>query len=160
MMKASFHLLIKHAVESEMNVHRLWACWTNIRWVVTSLQMLCRKSSFSLICLVLTSIGVQTYAQGVTIKLVSKSLFKKTPHEFQKIQRRVIKPCLLSQGACSQPAFSRSCCIRSTSICELKFDRQVRSGANNQANVLQFAAFCDHGWGHVAMYPRCPKVLI
>ncbi len=29
----------------------------------------------------------------------------------------------------------------------------MNSGANDQANVLQFAAFPDHGWGHVATYP-------
>ncbi len=33
-------------------------------------------------------------------------------------------------------------------------------GANDQAKVLQFAAFRDHGWGHVALYPRWPHVLI
>ncbi len=47
-----------------------------------------------------------------------------------------------------------SCCIRCISICELKFDRQMSSGANDQAKGLQFAAFRDHGWGHVALYPR------
>ncbi len=41
--------------------------------------------------------------------------------------------------------FFRSCCIRSTSICEFKFDRQMSSGAYDQAKVLQFAAFRDHG---------------
>ncbi len=50
--------------------------------------------------------------------------------------------------------FSRSCCIRPTPICEFKFDRQMSSGANDQAKVLQFAAFRDHGWGHVALYLR------
>ncbi len=59
-----------------------------------------------------------------------------------------------SQEASSKPSFSRSCCIRSTSICELKFDRQMSSGANDQAKVLQFAVFRDHGWEHVALYPR------
>ncbi len=59
-----------------------------------------------------------------------------------------------SQGASSKPAFSRSCCIRSTSICKFKFGRQMSSGANDQVKVLQFAAFHDHGWGHVALYPR------
>ncbi len=53
----------------------------------------------------------------------------------------------------SQP-FSRSCYIGSTYIYELKFDRQMSSGANDQATVLQFAAFRDHDWGHVALYPR------
>ncbi len=36
----------------------------------------------------------------------------------------------------------------------------MSSGANGQAKVLQFAAFRDHGWGHVAPFPRCPHVLI
>ncbi len=36
----------------------------------------------------------------------------------------------------------------------------MSSDANNQAKVLQFAAFRDHGWGHVAMYPRCPHVFL
>ncbi len=36
----------------------------------------------------------------------------------------------------------------------------MSSDANNQAKVLQFAAFGDHGWGYVAMYPRCPHVLL
>ncbi len=65
-----------------------------------------------------------------------------------------------SQGASSKPAFSRSCCIRYTSIREFKFDRPMSSGANDQAKVLQFAAFRYHGWGHVALYPRWPHVLI
>ncbi len=90
------------AVEGEMNVNRLKACWTNIWWVVTNLQMLCRKNSFSLICRVLTSICVQNYAQGVTIKLVSKSLYKRTPHEFQKIHRKAFKPYLLNLGRCTE----------------------------------------------------------
>ncbi len=30
----------------------------------------------------------------------------------------------------------------------------MSSGAIDQAKVLQFAAFHDHGWGHVALYPR------
>ncbi len=33
-------------------------------------------------------------------------------------------------------------------------DRQMSSGANDQANVLKFAAFRDHIWGHDALYPR------
>ncbi len=49
--------------------------------------------------------------------------------------------------------FSRSCCVRSTSICEFKFDQQMGSVANDQTKVLQFAAFHDHGWGYVALYP-------
>ncbi len=36
----------------------------------------------------------------------------------------------------------------------------MSSGANDQAKVLQFAAFRDHGWGHVSLYPRWPHVLI
>ncbi len=40
------------------------------------------------------------------------------------------------------------------SICEFKFDQQMSSGAKAQAKVLQFEAFGDHGWGHVALYPR------
>ncbi len=36
----------------------------------------------------------------------------------------------------------------------------MKSCANDQAKVLQFAAFRDHGWGHVALYPRRPHVLI
>ncbi len=39
-------------------------------------------------------------------------------------------------------------------VVEFKFNRQMSSGANDQANVLQFAAFRDHGGGHVALYPR------
>ncbi len=50
--------------------------------------------------------------------------------------------------------FSRSCCIGFSSICKFKFDRQMSSGVNDQANDLQFAAFRDHGWGHVALCPR------
>ncbi len=30
----------------------------------------------------------------------------------------------------------------------------MSSGANDQAKNLQFAAFGDHGWGHVALYPK------
>ncbi len=30
----------------------------------------------------------------------------------------------------------------------------MSSGANDQAKVLQFATFRDHGCGHVALYPR------
>ncbi len=30
----------------------------------------------------------------------------------------------------------------------------MSSGANDQAKVVQYAAFRDHGWGHVAPYPR------
>ncbi len=36
----------------------------------------------------------------------------------------------------------------------------MSSGAHNQAKVLQFAAFRDHGWRHVALYPIWPHVLI
>ncbi len=36
----------------------------------------------------------------------------------------------------------------------------MSSGANCQAKVLQFPPFRDHGWGHVALYPRGPHVLI
>ncbi len=50
--------------------------------------------------------------------------------------------------------FSRSRCIRSTSIFGFKLDRQMSSGVNDQPKLLQFAAFRDHGWGHVALYPR------
>ncbi len=49
------------------------------------------------------------------------------------------------RGASSKPAFSRSCYIRCTSIFEFKFDRQMSSGANDQAKCLQFADFRDHG---------------
>ncbi len=28
----------------------------------------------------------------------------------------------------------------------------MSSGANDQAKVLEFATFRDHGWGHVALY--------
>ncbi len=34
------------------------------------------------------------------------------------------------------------------------------SDANDQAKVLQLAAFRDHGRRHVALYPRLPHVLI
>ncbi len=60
-------------------------------------------------------------------------------------------------GASSKPYFSLSCCIRCTSICEFKFDRQMSSGATDQANVLQFAIFRDHGW--FALYPRWQHVI-
>ncbi len=30
----------------------------------------------------------------------------------------------------------------------------MSSGANDQAQVLQFVALRDDGWGHVALYPR------
>ncbi len=33
----------------------------------------------------------------------------------------------------------------------------MSSGANDQAKV---SAFRDRGWGHVALYPRCPHVPI
>ncbi len=36
----------------------------------------------------------------------------------------------------------------------------MSSGANDQAKVLQFAAFRDHGWGHAALYQRWPQVFI
>ncbi len=36
----------------------------------------------------------------------------------------------------------------------------MSSGANDQAKVLQVAALRDHGWGHVALYPTWPGVLI
>ncbi len=74
------------------------------------------------------------------------------------MQRKVFKPYLLtyapawSHVTSSKPAFSRSCCI--TSICQFKFDQQKSNGANDQAKLLQFAVFCDHGWGHVAVYPK------
>ncbi len=51
----------------------------------------------------------------------------------------------------NQPFF-RSYSIRSTSICQFKFDRQMSSGAKGQANGLHFAALRDHGWGHVAVF--------
>ncbi len=31
-------------------------------------------------------------------------------------------------------------------IFEFKFDQQMRSGANDQATILQFTAFRDHGY--------------
>ncbi len=46
-------------------------------------------------------------------------------------------------------SFFFSCCMRSTFACQFKFDRQMSSGANDQAKVLQYAAFHDHVWGHV-----------
>ncbi len=36
----------------------------------------------------------------------------------------------------------------------------MSSGAYDQAKGLQFAAFREHGWGHVALYPKWPHVLI
>ncbi len=60
------------------------------------------------------------------------------------MQIKVLNPCLLTLGAC---------CIRSTSICEFKFGQQMSSGANDHAQILQFAAFRDHGGGNVAGYP-------
>ncbi len=30
----------------------------------------------------------------------------------------------------------------------------MNSGANDQAKVLQFAALRDHGWGHIAVFPK------
>ncbi len=35
----------------------------------------------------------------------------------------------------------------------------MSSGANGQANVLQFAVFRDHGWGHVAVFPSVSTVI-
>ncbi len=74
------------------------------------------------------------------------------------MQRKVFKPrfrtLARSHGASSKPAFSRSCCMRFTPIRQFKFDRQMSSGANDQAKVLKFAACRDHGWGHVGVYPR------
>ncbi len=35
----------------------------------------------------------------------------------------------------------------------LNFDRQMGSGAHDQAKVLQFAAIRDYCLGHVAVYP-------
>ncbi len=65
-----------------------------------------------------------------------------------------------SHGASSKPFISHSCCIRSKSVCQIIFDWQMSSGANDQANVLQYAAFRGHGWGHGAAYPSWPHVLI
>ncbi len=36
----------------------------------------------------------------------------------------------------------------------------MSSGANDQAKVLQFAAFSDYGWGQVALYQRITHLLI
>ncbi len=36
----------------------------------------------------------------------------------------------------------------------------MSSGAHDQAKAVQFAAFRDHGWERVAMYPRWPHVLM
>ncbi len=33
-------------------------------------------------------------------------------------------------------------------------------GANDQATILQFAAFRYHGWEHAALFPRLPHALI
>ncbi len=35
----------------------------------------------------------------------------------------------------------------------------MSSGANDEVKVLQFAAFRDHGWGHVVVYPSWLHVL-
>ncbi len=58
----------------------------------------------------------------------------------------VVKPYLLTLDRCTESGgfkearFFISCCIRSTFICEFKFDRQISSGANDQTTDLQFAA--------------------
>ncbi len=36
----------------------------------------------------------------------------------------------------------------------------MSNGANDQAKSLQFAAYREHSWGHAALYPRGPHVLI
>ncbi len=36
----------------------------------------------------------------------------------------------------------------------------MNSGFNDQANFIQFSNFLDHDWGHVAVYPCWPHVLI
>ncbi len=79
------------------------------------------------------------------------------------MERKVSKPYLLTLRRCTRsnkPAFSRSSCIRSTFICQFKFDRQTSSGSNDQAKLVQISAFLDHGWGNVAVYPCWPHVLI
>ncbi len=40
------------------------------------------------------------------------------------------------------------------------FDWKMRTSANDQASFLQRAAFCNHGWGHVAVYQSWPHVLL
>ncbi len=35
----------------------------------------------------------------------------------------------------------------------------MSSDANYEAKILQFAAFRDHGWGHVALFLRWPHIL-
>ncbi len=95
-----------------------------------------------------------------------RSLSWRTPGEFQKMLERSsshtdwLLTTARSHGASSKQAFSRSCCIRSTSICQFKFDRQMRCSANDQTKALQFAASHDYGLGRVAVYPRWPHVLI
>ncbi len=72
------------------------------------------------------------------------------------MQGKVVKPYRLTLGsheASRKPAFSRRCCIRSTSICQFKFDRQMSGSANNQTKVLQCTASHDYGLGRVAVYP-------
>ncbi len=51
----------------------------------------------------------------------------------------------------------RSYCIRSTFICQFKFDRQMNSGFNDQANFIQFSIFLDHDWERVAVSPCWPN---
>ncbi len=36
----------------------------------------------------------------------------------------------------------------------------MRSGSYDQAKLIQISAFLDHDWGHVAVHPRWPHVLI
>ncbi len=36
----------------------------------------------------------------------------------------------------------------------------MSSGANDEAKVLKFETFRDHGWGHVALHPRWPHVRV
>ncbi len=59
-----------------------------------------------------------------------------------------------------EPQVNHNYCIRSQFFYPIKFYQQMSSGANDQAKDLQYSAFRDHGWGHVALYPRWPHVLI
>ncbi len=36
----------------------------------------------------------------------------------------------------------------------------MSSVSNHHAKLIQFSAFLDHGWGHAAVYPCWPYVLI
>ncbi len=123
-----------------------------ILWVVTIVPILAFVSNLRQ-CMIINI--------RFTIRLVSKSLSWKTPEAFLKMKRKAFKPYLLTLGRCTESwGFSRWCCIRSISVCQINFDPLMSSGANDQANILQFAAIRDHSCRHVAVFPSWTHVLI